>query len=81
MNFDVPKAKVYFSTIYLGEISKQLSNVIKKISQSYPQVNSLIIFKTQGTIRGQFVFKFKQPPLNRSNLIFDTLVNAVRHSI
>ena len=30
MNFDVPKAKVYFSTFYLGEISKQLSNGIKK---------------------------------------------------
>ena len=51
MNFDVPKAKVYFSTFYLGEISKQLSNDIKKIvSQSYPQVNLLIIFKTHSTI-------------------------------
>ena len=41
LNYDVPKAKVYFSTFYLGEISKQLSNDIKKIvSQSYPQVNN-----------------------------------------
>ena len=71
MNFDVPKAKVYFSTFYLGEISKQLSNDIKKIvSQSYPQVNLLIIFKTHSTIGGQFTFKDKQPLLNRSNLIY-----------
>ena len=65
------KAKVYFSTFYLGEISKQLSNDIKKIvSQSYPQVNLLIIFKTHSTIGGQFTFKDKQPLLNRSNLIY-----------
>ena len=71
LNYDVPKAKVYFSTFYLGEISKQLSNDIKKIvSQSYPQVNLLIIFKTHSTIGGQFSFKDKQPQMNRSNLIY-----------
>ena len=37
LNFDVPKAKVYFSTFYLGDISKQIAIDLKKIvSESYP---------------------------------------------
>ena len=46
VNYNVPKAKIYFSTYYLGDFSKQMANYIKKIvGQSFPRRNSLIIFK------------------------------------
>ena len=30
LNYNVPKAKIYFSTYYLGDLSTQIANDIKK---------------------------------------------------
>ena len=71
LQFNVPKAKVYFSTFYLGDLSKQISSELKQIvSQYYPQVQLLVIHKTHSTIGATFGFKDKQPLMNRSNLIY-----------
>ena len=39
LNYNVPRAQVYFSTFHLGDISKQIAQDLKKIvSENYPQV-------------------------------------------
>ena len=71
LNYDVPKAKVYFSCIYLGELSKSIMSELQKMmSNSYPQVKLQIVFKSHSTIGGHFSFKDRQPQLCRSNLIY-----------
>ena len=71
LNYNVPKAKIYFSTYYLGDLSKQMANDIKKIvGQSFPQVQLFIIFKAHSTIGGHFRLKDKQPQMIRSNVIY-----------
>ena len=71
LNYDVPRAQVYFSTFYLGDISKQIAMDLKKIvSESYPQIQLLITYKTHSAIGSRFGFKDKQPKLNQSNLIY-----------
>ena len=71
LNFNVPKAKVYFSTFYLGDISKQIAVELKKIvSESYPQVQLLLTYKTHSAIGNRFGFKDRQPKLNQSCLIY-----------
>ena len=71
LNYNVPKAKIYFSTYYLGDLSKQMANDIKKIvGQSFPQIQLLIIFKAHSTIGGHFRLKDKQPQMIRSNVIY-----------
>ena len=70
-NYNVPKAEIYFSTFYLGDISEQISKELHEIvSQYYPQVKLLIINKTHSTIGALFGFKDRQPRLNQSNLIY-----------
>ena len=71
LNYNVPRAKVYFSTFYLGDISKQIAVELKKIvSESFPQVQLLITYKTHSEIGSRFGFKDRQPKLSRSNLIY-----------
>ena len=71
LNFNVPRAKVYFSNFYLGDISKQIAVDLKKIvSESYPQVQLLLTYKTHSMIGNRFGFKDRQPKLNQSNLIY-----------
>ena len=71
LNYNVPKAQVYFSTFYLGDISKQIAIDLKKIvSESYPQVQLLLTYKTHSAIGNRFGFKDRQPKLNQSNLIY-----------
>ena len=71
LNFDVPKAKLYFSCIYLGDISRNVIKDLKTlIGNSYPQVNVQFIFKSHSTIGGHFCFKDKQPKLLKSNLVY-----------
>ena len=71
LNYNVPRAQVYFSTFHLGDISKQIAQDLKKIvSENYPQVQLLITYKTHSAIGSRFGFKDKQPKLNQSNLIY-----------
>ena len=47
LNYDVPKDTIYFSCVYLGEISKNVLKDLQSIvSQSYPQVKLLFVFKS-----------------------------------
>ena len=65
LNYNVPRAEVYFSNFYLGDISKQIASDVKKIvSESYPQVQLLITYKTYSMIGNRFGFKDKQSRLN-----------------
>ena len=46
LNYNVPKAQVYFSTMYLGSISVNLTKDLKQILHKfYPQVQLLPIFQ------------------------------------
>ena len=39
IKFDVPKANIYFSTIYLGDISKNIAKDLKELfASNYPQI-------------------------------------------
>ena len=42
LNYNVPKAKIYFSTYYLGDLSKQMANDIKKNSWSKFPSNTIV---------------------------------------
>ena len=67
----MPKDTIYFSCVYLGEISKNVLKDLQSIvSQSYPQVKLLFVFKSHSTIGGHFCFKNKQPQHCKSNLIY-----------
>ena len=58
LNYDVPKDTIYFSCIYFGEISQNVLKDLQTIvSQSYPQVKLLSVFKSHS----HFCFKDKQP--------------------
>ena len=71
LQFNVPKAKVYFSTFYLGELSKQIFSELKQIVSQYDkQIQLLVIHKAHSMIGGTFGFKDRQPLMNRSNLIY-----------
>ena len=70
-NYNVPKAEIYFSTFYLGDLSKTIVKELKQIvGQSYPQVQLLFINKSHSTIGSHFSFKDKQPQMLKSNLIY-----------
>ena len=71
LDFNVPRAKIYFSCIYLGEMSKFIVKELKQIvSQSYPQIQLMVVFKSHSTIGGHFGFKDRQPQMCKSNLIY-----------
>ena len=51
LSYNVPKAKIYFSTYYLGDLSKQMANYLKEIvGHSFSQIKLLIIFKIHSTV-------------------------------
>ena len=71
LNFDVPKAEIYFSTIYLGDISKSIAKDLRELlASSYPQININFVYKAYSTIGNHFVFKDRQPLNCKSNLIY-----------
>ena len=71
LNYDVPKAKVYFSTYFLGDLTKTISKEIHQfIGESYPQIQLQFVYKSYSTIGNHFCFKDRQPQMLRSNLIY-----------
>ena len=71
LNYNVPKAEVYFSTMFLGDMSKNLIRDLKQlVGKSYPQVQLLPVFKAYSTIGNHFSFKDRQPLLCKSNLVY-----------
>ena len=70
-NYDVPKPIVYFTTFYLGDVSKTMARDIRSIVRdSFPQVHLRVLYKNHNTIGSQFSFKDKIPKLCLSNLIY-----------
>ena len=62
LNFDVPRPIVYFTTYYLGDISKNLSKDIRcLLHDSYPQIHLRMLYKSYNTIGSRFSFKDKIP--------------------
>ena len=71
LDYKVPKAEIYFSTFFLGEISKNIEKELKQIvSESYPQIQLLFTYKSSSMIGSHFGFKDKQPLMSKSNLIY-----------
>ena len=71
IKFDVPKAEIYFSTIYLGDISKNIAKDLKELlASNYPQIRLNLVYKAYSTIGNHFVFKDRQPQDCKSNLIY-----------
>ena len=71
LNYDVPKPIVYFTTYYLGDISKNLSKDIKcLLGECFPQVHLRMLFKSCNTIGSSFSFKDKMPEECLSNLVY-----------
>ena len=65
------KLKFISPAFYLGDISKQIGVELKNIvSESYPQVQLLLMYKTHSAIGNCFGFKDRQPKLNQSSLIY-----------
>ena len=70
-NFDVPKPIIYFTTFYLGDISKTMAKDVRSIiSDSFPQIHLRILYKSHNTIGSNFSYKDKIPELCLSNLIY-----------
>ena len=62
LNFDVPKPIVYFTTYYLGNVSKVMTHELKVlVRQFYPQLHLRILFKSSNTIGNRFSHKDKVP--------------------
>ena len=71
LNFDVPRPIVYFSTYYLGDISKILSKDIRSLlAECYPQIHLRMLYKSYNTIGSRFSFKDKIPEECLSNLVY-----------
>ena len=71
LNFDVPKPIVYFTTYYLGNVSKVMTHELKLlVRQFYPQLHLRILFKSSNTIGNRFSHKDKVPELTASNVIY-----------
>ena len=70
-NFDVPKPILYFTTYFLGDISKNLASDLRNImKESYPQIHLRILYKSYNTIGNHFSYKDKIPEECVSNLIY-----------
>ena len=69
---------VYFTTYYQGNISEVLSKDIKNfLSESYPQIDLLVLYKSYSTIGMHFKFKDRASKEYQSSCI-NSLVKAVR---
>lgn len=71
LNFDVPRPIVYFTTYFLGDISKNLSKDLRcLLHDSYPQIHLRMLYKSYNTIGSRFSFKDKIPEECLSNLVY-----------
>ena len=79
LNYDVPKPIVYFTTYYLGDISKNLSKDIRMLLQHcYPQIHLRMLYKSYNTIGSRFSFKDKIPVECQSNLVYKYTCESCR---
>ena len=70
-NYDVPKPIVYFTTYFLGDVSKTMARDIRALlSEYYPQVHLRLLYKSANTIGSNFSFKDKIPKECLSNLVY-----------
>ena len=70
-NYNVPKPIVYFSTYYLGDISKVLSKDIRVLLRDcYPQIHLRMLYKSYNTIGSRFNIKDRIPDECQSNLVY-----------
>ena len=70
-NYDVPKPILYFTTYFLGDISKIMARDLRSLMQeSYPQIHLRILYKSCNTIGTYFSYKDKIPKECVSNLIY-----------
>ena len=71
LNYDVPKPIVYFTTYFLGDVSKTMAKELRSmIQQSYPQVHLRTLYKSCNTIGSHFSWKDKIPIECMSNLVY-----------
>ena len=71
LNYDVPKPIVYFTTYFLGDVSKTMAKELRSmIQQSYPQVHLRTLYKSCNTIGSHFSWKDKIPTECMSNLVY-----------
>ena len=71
LNYDVPKPILYFTTYFLGNVSKTMARDVRAtICQFYPQVHLRVLYKSCNTIGSNFLFKDKTPIECTSNLIY-----------
>ena len=71
LDYKVPKAEIYFSTYFLGDLSKSIERELKQlVAQSYPQVQLLFTYKSSSLIGSLFGFKDRQPLMSKSNIIY-----------
>ena len=79
LNYDVPKPIVYFSTYYLGDISRNLSKDIKMLlRECYPQIHLRMLYKSYNTLGSHFSFKDKIPEEGLSNLVYKYTCNSCK---
>ena len=79
LNFDVPKPIAYFTTYFLGNVSRLLTNELKLlVGQFYPQLYLQILFKSSSTIGNSFSHKDKVHELTASNVIYKYTCKAVK---
>ena len=71
LNFDVPKHILYFTTYYLGDVSKIMAGEVKSILQEhFPQIHLRVLYKSCNTVGNHFSYKDKIPEECVSNLIY-----------
>ena len=68
---DVPRAIVYFSTHFLGTVSKTVSKKLHTLmGDFYPQVALRVVYSDCNTIGNRFNFKDKVSKLCMSNIVY-----------
>ena len=71
LNYDVPKPILYFTTYFLGDVSKIMAGNVKNILQEhFPQIHLRVLYKSCNTVGNHFSYKDKIPEECVSNLIY-----------
>ena len=71
LNYDVPKPILYFTTSFLGDVSKNMAREVRNILQEhYPQIHLRVLYKSCNTVGNHFSYKDKIPEECVSNLIY-----------
>ena len=71
LNYDVPRPILYFTTYYLGEISKNMATDVRRIlGEHYPQIHLRVLYQSCNTVGSHFSYKDKIPEECVSNLIY-----------